>query len=328
MAARLVRHRWCGRRCVAFRRVDGKQPVLSERPVPCLIGRLTPDRVGVRPCRRATQLEPVMNRLSIISGILATTALCFAGTGCSSDTTNNSDAGVSDGSSTTADITIAGEDGTASPDATSRPDGSTVPGDGTTVPDSSGPMVDCGALNRETLGDGSCGGCTSGTDDDCADSPCFEGVECTDEPAPGTGYSCGECPAGTTGDGETCTPVVCTPECAGWQSCVSGTCRARSCSSQGQCPGAVCFEGTCREGSTCPAACSSRYGSGNWECVADGRCRKVDCRNSGECGGGRDCVSDSNTPRGTFDQTCSSSPCGGACASFQICSAERRACAP
>ena len=39
----------------------------------------------------------------------------------------------------------------------------------------------------------------------CAADPCYPGVECTPTP---TGYVCGECPAGMTGDGELCEPLI------------------------------------------------------------------------------------------------------------------------
>ena len=35
----------------------------------------------------------------------------------------------------------------------------------------------------------------------CSEIQCFEGVECMDVPAPGTGAVCGACPLGYTGDG-------------------------------------------------------------------------------------------------------------------------------
>lgn len=38
--------------------------------------------------------------------------------------------------------------------------------------------------------------------DDCASNPCFLGVHCTDMVA---SFSCGPCPSGYTGNGETCT---------------------------------------------------------------------------------------------------------------------------
>ena len=46
--------------------------------------------------------------------------------------------------------------------------------------------------------------------DGCAESPCFQsadgayGSDCYDEGAPSTGYTCGACPDGFDGDGETC----------------------------------------------------------------------------------------------------------------------------
>ena len=40
-------------------------------------------------------------------------------------------------------------------------------------------------------------GCTSGPG-------CYAGVNCTDNPAPATGATCGPCPSGLTGDGAMC----------------------------------------------------------------------------------------------------------------------------
>ena len=39
----------------------------------------------------------------------------------------------------------------------------------------------------------------------CVEIQCFEGVDCFDIPAPGTGAQCGPCPTGFTGDGLKCT---------------------------------------------------------------------------------------------------------------------------
>ncbi|XP_039255067.2 uncharacterized protein LOC120331949 [Styela clava] len=41
----------------------------------------------------------------------------------------------------------------------------------------------------------------------CRDDPCFEGVECIDVPAPGTGFQCEKCPRGYQGDGIVCYAV-------------------------------------------------------------------------------------------------------------------------
>ncbi|KAK3286035.1 hypothetical protein CYMTET_6381 [Cymbomonas tetramitiformis] len=65
----------------------------------------------------------------------------------------------------------------------------------------------------------SCGPCPEGMSgtgatkcseiDGCAREPCFEGVGCTDVPAPGVGAVCGECPEGFTGNGRTCEVDLC-----------------------------------------------------------------------------------------------------------------------
>ena len=40
--------------------------------------------------------------------------------------------------------------------------------------------------------------------DGCSEIQCFEGVQCTDVPAPGVGAYCGSCPTGYTGNGLKC----------------------------------------------------------------------------------------------------------------------------
>ena len=47
--------------------------------------------------------------------------------------------------------------------------------------------------------------------DSCANFPCYENVTCTDNQAPLTGYKCGSCPQGYTGDGQFCSDF---DECA------------------------------------------------------------------------------------------------------------------
>ncbi|XP_022108947.1 uncharacterized protein LOC110989112 isoform X1 [Acanthaster planci] len=43
--------------------------------------------------------------------------------------------------------------------------------------------------------------------DACAGSPCYLGVECTDEAPPSMNSTCGPCPGGLEGDGKTCTDI-------------------------------------------------------------------------------------------------------------------------
>lgn len=43
--------------------------------------------------------------------------------------------------------------------------------------------------------------------DGCAGDPCFEGVICTDLPAPENGFQCGSCPVGFAGDGIDCSDI-------------------------------------------------------------------------------------------------------------------------
>lgn len=49
------------------------------------------------------------------------------------------------------------------------------------------------------------GGRLCGEDiDGCNDVDCFPGVECTDNPAPLTGATCGDCPNGTLARNDSC----------------------------------------------------------------------------------------------------------------------------
>ncbi len=44
--------------------------------------------------------------------------------------------------------------------------------------------------------------------DGCALSTCFEGTECTDVQAPGSGFICGSCPVGFIDDGGKCAGML------------------------------------------------------------------------------------------------------------------------
>ena len=97
--------------------------------------------------------------------------------------------------------------------------------------------------------------------DACAASPCFAGVSCTDVDPPGTGFVCGACPTGYTGDGVSCTNLdACSPNpCFSGVSCVdlpppstSFTCGAcptgyagngLTCSDFNACASSPCFPG-------------------------------------------------------------------------------------
>ncbi|KAK3242355.1 hypothetical protein CYMTET_47974 [Cymbomonas tetramitiformis] len=70
-------------------------------------------------------------------------------------------------------------------------------------------VVSCGACPDGMSGTGE----TSCQDiDGCAASPCFDGVDCTDVPAPGLGAVCGNCPELYVGDGRTCELERCAAE--------------------------------------------------------------------------------------------------------------------
>ena len=56
--------------------------------------------------------------------------------------------------------------------------------------------------------------------DGCAAAPCAANVNCFDVPAPSTGYTCGTCPEGFVGDGETCEPDL-NDDCAN-NPCLNG----------------------------------------------------------------------------------------------------------
>ncbi|XP_078670158.1 uncharacterized protein LOC144910683 isoform X24 [Branchiostoma floridae x Branchiostoma belcheri] len=59
--------------------------------------------------------------------------------------------------------------------------------------------------------------------DGCEDDPCYMGVNCTDVPAPGVGYTCSACPDGTEGDGTKCRDI---------DECTNGT---HQCGPKAQC---------------------------------------------------------------------------------------------
>jgi len=70
----------------------------------------------------------------------------------------------------------------------------------TNVPDGGGYDCDC---NAGWEGDGS----VCDDVDGCEGAPCFDGVDCTDVPAPGTGFECDDCPGGYEGNGIVCIDV-------------------------------------------------------------------------------------------------------------------------
>ncbi|KAK3271318.1 hypothetical protein CYMTET_20324, partial [Cymbomonas tetramitiformis] len=62
--------------------------------------------------------------------------------------------------------------------------------------------------------------------DACADAPCFPGVSCNDTLAPGTGFTCGDCPEGFYGDGLNCT--MCNIEIGTYSSIKDGGTESRA----------------------------------------------------------------------------------------------------
>ncbi|KAK3278492.1 hypothetical protein CYMTET_13573, partial [Cymbomonas tetramitiformis] len=81
------------------------------------------------------------------------------------------------------------------------------------------PLTQCFFAEEEGVSCGACPDGMSGTGDTscqeidgCAASPCFNGVDCTDVPAPGLGAVCGNCPELYVGDGRTCELERCAVE--------------------------------------------------------------------------------------------------------------------
>jgi hypothetical protein len=71
-----------------------------------------------------------------------------------------------------------------------------------------GPGLHTCACNSGYSGDGTTCADTNG----CSEAPCYGGVECHDQLAPATGFTCDPCPDGFNGDGETCSDI---DDCAG-----------------------------------------------------------------------------------------------------------------
>ncbi|KAK3274984.1 hypothetical protein CYMTET_16864 [Cymbomonas tetramitiformis] len=170
--------------------------------------------------------------------------------------------------------------------------------------------------NDEDAGGVVCGACPAGLEyaenggmdcvdvDGCAVGPalCSPGVECVDVVAPGSGFSCGDCPAGSEGDGLSCVDVdecgAASSPCDPRASCTNteggfdcGDCPAgffgtgdTECRPVGTCGdgdnGGCDARATCEEGSEGPECgpCPAGYtGSGDTACMDTDGCASEPC---------------------------------------------------
>ena len=171
-----------------------------------------------------------------------------------------------------------------------------------------------GACATGTEGEAADGGTNTGSDAEastpdatpsaCADTPCFEGVTCTEE---ADGFSCGACPDGLEGDGQTCTDidgcaiapcfegVVCTDNAAPDEGATCGDCpegffgNGVVCTDVDGCDGEPCFPGvTCvdntapEEGFVC-GTCPTGFEGDGFSCTDIDECAGSPCFGDVEC---------------------------------------------
>ncbi|MEZ4269706.1 MAG: glycogen-binding domain-containing protein [Myxococcota bacterium] len=120
----------------------------------------------------------------------------------------------------------------------------------------------------------------------CAPNPCFAGVTCT--VTGGATYSCGPCPAGTAGDGETCTEI---DGCADAPCFPAVTCTDHPAPDTGFTCG-PCPTGFTGNGKTCapdlPPECVTAgdcNANGTQSC-SGGKCVTKSCSGQSQCGSG------------------------------------------
>lgn len=120
-------------------------------------------------------------------------------------------------------------------------------------------------------------GATCSDADGCTGNPCFAGVQCTDEPAPGTGFSCGACPDGYEGDGQICSDA---------DGCAANPCFAGVMCSDVPAPGTGFSCGSCPAGYEGDGqACDDIDGCAGGPCYPAVMCSDVPAPNDGfTCG--------------------------------------------
>ncbi|RDD39041.1 Mucin-like protein, partial [Trichoplax sp. H2] len=140
--------------------------------------------------------------------------------------------------------------------------------------------------------------------DACADQPCFGNVTCTDNVAPQSGYSCGDCPTGYVGDGLKCTDL---DECVNGTHECSQTCINEEGSYSCQCLSGYTLNADNR-GCTDIDECSvgSHNCSGLATCINQPGLYECVC-NAGYTGDGINCtdINECNLSNGNCNQTCS-----------------------
>ncbi|CAK8690960.1 unnamed protein product [Clavelina lepadiformis] len=156
-----------------------------------------------------------------------------------------------------------------------------------------------------------CDGFENGT------SPCFTDVSCVDQVAPDSGFDCGVCPTGTTGDGRNCTTInlcdsnpcsqVCSPIFGGFNCSCNDGYRINDTDST------LCDDiDECMESYPCESTfnseCSNTMGNYSCECMEGFQKNGSICVNIDECAKGEARCDTRSTEctdlEGTFECTC------------------------